>query len=171
MCYVRDNIAELQTPLLKFCVSLTRNKSRAEDVCSEAILRAVEHADQFTDSNLPALRRWVFTIAKNYHFSSFRKASNKREVPLFDYETVASSRAVNPTQDPYLDVKDALAAVATLPEHHKEVIFQLCVGASYKEIAMTKASYRFVPALAEGTVRSRINRARKSLKKALHVDV
>lgn len=171
MSFVRNNIATIQPQLFKFCVSLTRNPTKAEDVCSEAILRAIEHANQFDDNNLAALRRWVFTIAKHYHYSSARKASNKREVELPDYETVAAGRAVNPVQDSHLDVQDAMTAIGNLPPHHQEVILQLCEGAPYKEIAMTKASYRFVPALAKGTVKSRINRARKSLKKALHVDV
>lgn len=171
MSYVRDNIAEIRPQLLKFCVSITRNPTKAEDVCSEAILRAIEHSDQFADTNIPALRRWVFTIARNYFYSQSRKASNKREVDLPDYETVALSRAVEPTQDTHLDVQDTLAAIATLPAHHQEVIFQLCVGSPYKEIELTQLSNHSKLPAAEGTVKSRINRARTKLQKVLNADL
>lgn len=51
--------------------SLSRNEKIAEDITQETFFKALKHLDSFDGSK--DIRAWLFTIAKNTYYSSYKK--------------------------------------------------------------------------------------------------
>jgi RNA polymerase sigma-70 factor (ECF subfamily) len=142
--------------LRAFANSLCGDPTRADDLVQDTLVKAWINLDGFEKgSNLKA---WLFTILRNTYFSELRK--RRREVEDAD-GAIAERMSVLPEQQVHMDLVDFKKAFGTLSDDQKEVL--LLVGAegfSYEEAAeITNA--------AVGTVKSRVNRARVALTKAL----
>jgi RNA polymerase sigma-70 factor (ECF subfamily) len=106
------------------------------------------------------LRTWLFTILRNVYVSGLRRGGRGVIVKSVD-ELVAGEDAVAPEQESWLAVGDIAAAIAGLPEDHREVILLVALeDMSYREIAE-------VTGVPIGTVMSRLSRARASLRVSL----
>ncbi len=140
------------TSLRAFAFSLTRDAPQAEDLVQETMLRAISKHEQFVaDTNLQA---WLFTILRNQFFSDRRKSL--REVEDGD-ESYAATMICMPDQEDRIMIHDLEAALHKLPEGQREAILLVGVdGLSYEEAAQ-------VLGCAVGTVKSRVNRARRCL--------
>ena len=129
---------------------------RADDLVQEAITRAITHIDHFEPGT--KLQAWLFTILRNHFYSEHRKRG--REVQ--DTEgTYAATLATLPDQEEKAAHWDFLAALQKLPPDQREAL--LLVGAeglSYEEAAR-------IMDVAEGTIKSRVHRARANLARAL----
>lgn len=139
--------------LQRRALALTRDHTRAEDLVSETIVRALAKRHQFEPgSNLDA---WLLTILRNEFHSRWRKT--RREVEDVD-DMIATTVADESAEDD--DSKDDIQALRGLLEAldptTKAMLLDLAGGASYAEIA---AKYQ----LSDGTVKSRISRARAVL--------
>ena len=142
--------------LRAFGVSLTASHDRADDLVQETLMKAWKHHASFeAGTNLKA---WLFTILRNEFYSNIRK--HKREVE--DVEGLHSSRvAVKPEQDGHADLTDLLKGLAQLPSDQREAIILVgASGFSYEEAAK-------ICAVATGTIKSRVNRARGRLEELL----
>jgi len=142
--------------LRAFANSLCGDPTRADDLVQDTLVKAWSNLDGFEKgSNLKA---WLFTILRNTYFSELRK--RRREVEDAD-GAMAERMSVLPEQNVHMDLVDFKKAFGVLSDDQKEVL--LLVGAegfSYEEAAeITNA--------AVGTVKSRVNRARVALNKAL----
>jgi RNA polymerase sigma-70 factor, ECF subfamily len=146
--------------LRAFANSLCGDPTRADDLVQDTLVKAWSNLDGFEKgSNLKA---WLFTILRNTYFSELRK--RRREVEDAD-GALAERMSVMPEQQVHMDLVDFKKAFGELSDDQKEVL--LLVGAegfSYEEAAeITNA--------AVGTVKSRVNRARVALNKALGFEV
>lgn len=56
--------------------SLSRNEKVTEEITQETFFKALKHLDSFDGSK--DIRAWLFTIAKNTYYSSYKKS--KREI-------------------------------------------------------------------------------------------
>jgi len=142
--------------LRAFANSLCGDPTRADDLVQDTLVKAWTNLAGFEKgSNLKA---WLFTILRNTYFSELRK--RRREVEDAD-GAIAERMSIMPEQQVHMDLVDFKKAFSTLSDDQKEVL--LLVGAegfSYEEAAeITNA--------AVGTVKSRVNRARVALTKAL----
>jgi len=142
--------------LRAFAISLTGNLDRADDLVQDTILRAWTRFDRFEPGT--NLQAWLFTILRNLFHSEYRK--RKREVE--DPDSIFANRvAVLPEQGAQLDWADFHIALAKLQPDQREAL--LLVGAegfSYDETAQ-------ICQVAVGTVKSRVNRARRRLAELL----
>ena len=148
----RDDIL-LHAPALRaFALSLCRNPDQADDLVQDTMERAWAHFGSFTPGT--QLRSWLFTILRNGFYSDLRK--RRREVA--DPEGAFVARlAVGPDHDSALAMREFLHAFASLSAEHREVLTLVgALGLSYEEAAQ-------VTALALGTVKSRVSRARAML--------
>lgn len=145
--------------LRAFANSLCGDPTRADDLVQDTLVKAWTHLHSFEKgSNLKA---WLFTILRNTYFSDLRKL--RREVEDAD-GAMAERLSVLPEQHGHMDMIDFRKAFSTLSADQKEVL--LLVGAegfSYEEAAE-------ITSAAVGTVKSRVNRARNALTKALHLE-
>jgi len=145
--------------LRAFALSFCANPDQADDLVQETLVKAWTHRDSFTEgTNLMA---WLFTILRNAYFSQYRK--RKREVP--DIDGMYSSRlAVAPGQTSHIEMLELRVALARLPDNQREALLLACAaGHSYAEVAQ-------ICGCATGTIKSRVNRARRALAEMLGIE-
>lgn len=149
--------------LYTFARRLTRNHHDAEDVVSEAILRAFDHWEQYELGT--NVRAWLFTIL--YHAFVNRKRSEWREVDVPEdedgrpmFEAVGEVDPEGRFYDSFVD-EEVTRAIDTLPEEYRSaVVLSDLNGLRYAEIAE-------ILDVPEGTVKSRLFRGRRILQKKL----
>jgi len=138
---------------------LLRNRTDAEDVAQEAMLRAYRFFGGFHGSDA---RAWLLQIVRNTCFSWMEK--NRRPEPETEFnEEVHVPNSVTPEALAIAgNNRDRLArALETLPPRFREVIvLRELEGCSYKEIAA-------ITSIPIGTVMSALSRARQQLQVAL----
>ncbi len=145
--------------LRAFGLSLTARSDKADDLVQETLMKAWKHHESFQQGT--NMKAWLYTILRNEFYSQIRK--RKREVE--DADGIYSSKvAVHAEQDGHLDMADLRIALAKLPEDQREAIILVgASGFSYEEAAE-------ICAVAVGTIKSRVNRARARLTVLLHLD-
>jgi RNA polymerase sigma-70 factor (ECF subfamily) len=155
----RNEVVRLIPALRAFAWSLSRNRSDSDDLVQETLAKALTNRDRFeTGTNL---RAWLFTILRNTYYSN---ALRRRREVLDEAGTYASSLTCAPVQDWSLAMRALQAALAELPDEHREALILVgAAGFSYEEAAQ-------VCGCALGTIKSRVNRARAKLMKLLDVE-
>lgn len=142
----------LQRNLKAYAVKLTRNVDTADDLVATTFLKAVQASHRFeSGTNLSA---WLFTILRNTWFSEMRK--KKREVE--DPEGIfAASLSTPANQDAHVELQEVWGHLEELPHSQSAALIAIALrGDSYQDTAK-------VLGIAEGTVKSRVNRARVAL--------
>ena len=117
----------------RYVLSLCRNETIAEDVTSEAFLKAIKAIDKFKgDCNIKA---WLCQIAKNTYFSMQKKRKNE---PLIDLDVDIVNEGFDFTEN-LLDkatVFEIHRCLHDLEEPYKEVFTLRIFGElSFAEIA------------------------------------
>jgi RNA polymerase sigma-70 factor, ECF subfamily len=142
--------------LRAFATSLSGSVQQSDDLVQDTLLKAWGHADSFREGT--NIRAWLFTILRNTYYSLYRRRG--REVQ--DTDGLYSSKvAVSGGQDSAIDLADFRLALAKLPEEQREVLIMVgATGLSYEETAE-------ICGVAVGTIKSRVNRARKKLAEML----
>lgn len=140
--------------LYGFAFALAQDGEQARDLVQDCALRALEARRSPRDE--AAYRAWLFRILHNAFIDKCRKAG--REVEIDAALDIADDDESGWKGDRRIvDVVTIRIAVAKLPIAHREIIALVdFVGFSYAEAAN-------VLDIAEGTVMSRLSRARKAL--------
>lgn len=156
---LRDDIIAAIPNLRAFAISLSGSVDRADDLVQETLLRAFANITSFRPgTNLSA---WLFTILRNLFRSEYRK--RRREVPDSD-GAFAATLTSNPDQTTHLDFEDFRTALDRLPPDQREALVLVgASGFSYEEAAE-------ICKCAVGTIKSRVNRARKRLGELLAIE-
>jgi RNA polymerase sigma-70 factor, ECF subfamily len=155
---VKDAMLGLIPNLRAFAVSLCGDIHRADDLVQETLLKAWDHLDSYQEGT--NLRAWLFTILRNTYFSECRK--RRREVEDRDGSR-AAQLSVCPNQQGHLDMQDFRRALNRLPADQREALVLVgAAGFSYEDAAL-------VSGCAVGTIKSRVNRARRKLTELLGV--
>jgi RNA polymerase sigma-70 factor (ECF subfamily) len=146
-------------------MTLTRDKTEAEDLVQETYLRAVRAANQpAADGNLKA---WLFVVMRNAWFNIMRHKQHGLQFFQFEGDEPTGGVANDAASNPHvvylrkLERQQIHEAIASLHVHHREIIVLRDIeGFSYQEIAT-------VLNCPAGTVMSRLGRAREKLRQAL----
>lgn len=146
---------------------LTGNTSEAEDLVQETFLRAYRFFHKY-DAALP-FTSWLYRIMTNAHIDAVRRKGRLRLTSLdqmgpegagtWDVPDVDSSPDRAMMQDA-LGEPVQLALTSMTPEFRTAVLLADVEGMAYEEIAEVMKT-------SVGTVRSRIHRGRKQLKRFL----
>lgn len=145
--------------LRAFARSLTHNADFADDLVHDAVLRALDAAEQFTPGT--NFRAWIFTILRN-HFYNEVKRWRGRVVSLTDSQ--ANLRKIDPQQEANLEFDDFQRAFWQLSPNQREVLTLVgAEGLTYDEAAQ-------ICNCCVGTVKSRVSRARYELKRLMSDD-
>ncbi len=154
-----DEIVQNVSRLESFARRLAGNRSLADDLVQETVLRALLHADQFRPgTNLLA---WLTTILRNAYFNEKRR---QRRIGPMDPVMLNSTPSVSDEQEWHLRMRDVNSRFTALPEAQREAL--VLVGAngfSYDHAAK-------VAGCAVGTMKSRVSRARTELQAMLDKD-
>lgn len=145
--------------LRAFAISLCGSMDRADDLVQSALLKGLSHLDQFEPGT--SMQAWLFTILRNDFLSHARR--RKREVE--DPEGARAERvAVLPEQGSRLDFDDMLKGLSQLPLDQREALLLVTAeGLSYEDAAR-------ICGTNIGTIKSRINRARRRLAEIMNFD-
>jgi RNA polymerase sigma-70 factor (ECF subfamily) len=149
--------------LYAFARKLTRSQHDAEDLVSEAILRAYDRWEQYTLGT--NARAWLFTIL--YHVFVNRLRIDRREAPFPESEDGSARFEAVGDPDPEGAFYDSLVdeeitrAIDALPPHYRAAVVLSDVHEfRYAEIAE-------ILGVPEGTAKSRLFRGRRMLQKKL----
>ncbi len=148
--------------LWRYAWRLTGDSAHAEDVVQETLLRAWQHPQVLNNGQSP--RAWLFTVARNMVIDDRRSARFRNEVMSRDGS--GPPEPTGPTERPD-EASGALNraligdAMAQLSADHRAV-----VGRSYY-LGWTTAQIAAELGIAEGTVKSRLHYALRSLRQAL----
>ena len=149
--------------LFGLAFSLLRDAADAEDVVQETFLGAWKGMRSFEGRS--SVKTWLIRIAVRQAVKRTRYRQRRRAVSLEDQPealergfpvvgTAPSAKAV----DMRLDILDALEALS--PEHRVAVVLRELEGMTYEEIAQALD-------IPQGTVESRLFRARQELRERL----
>jgi RNA polymerase sigma-70 factor, ECF subfamily len=151
----RAGIVRMLPVLRAYATSLARNEARAADLVQQAVLQALANLDKFRPgTNLEA---WMFTILRNRHHADWRK--RRREVELTDgcANDIRHSTGGEDAAAARLDYARVEQLLHYLPAEQRRALVLVAVeGRGYAEVAELLGC-------AEGTVKSRVNRARLRL--------
>jgi RNA polymerase sigma-70 factor (ECF subfamily) len=151
----RDIVAQLPH-LRAFALMLARDRTLANDLVQDAVVRALSHADQFQPGT--NFKAWISTILRNSYFNEMRRRSRTAQV---DVETVWNVMTVSGGQEENLHMRDFERAFRSLPPSQREALALVgASGFSYDEAAK-------VSGCAVGTMKSRVSRARTQLQQML----
>lgn len=146
----------LMPKLMGHAYKLTRDQIKAEDLAQTAILKALEAREQFRPgTNLSA---WVNTILRNDYFSQHRRAWREQEI---DPEKPDNSTSVT-NADAGIELAEVISVIRSgiLSDDQRQALMLAASGMTIEEIAAETG----VP---DGTVKSRVARARKALIEAM----
>ncbi|MBB4008645.1 sigma-70 family RNA polymerase sigma factor [Allorhizobium taibaishanense] len=143
---------EAQIPALqRFAKRLTGPGGEVDDLVQETILRALNASNQFQTGT--ALKSWLFTIMRNAFYTAYNR--RKREhVGMGDEWN--HKLVMDAPQDWVVLYADLGVAINKLPEASRRSLVMVASGVSYDETARACGC-------EVGTVKSRVNRARKVL--------
>lgn len=157
-------VAMHQDAVYGFSLSLTRQPATADDVTQETFISAFRSISKMRGSNV---RGWLLRIARNKAYDHFRRQSRRQESSVDDETSAFRERLPSDNPSPAdvamnSELRDALEhCVGALSHEHREVIVLIDVqGGSYDDASE-------VCGVNIGTVKSRLNRARRRVRDCL----
>ncbi len=150
-----------QEAVFRICLGFCRNPSDAEDLAQDVYLKAFRKIG--TIRNPDSHREWLLRVARNVCLDYLKKTRKVRRFPSRDENLEASVTDVileGPAEEGDR-LRKLKQAIARLPRKQKEVLVLREYGhLSYQELAQTLR-------IKEGTVMSRLNRARRAVVKLM----
>jgi RNA polymerase sigma-70 factor, ECF subfamily len=142
----------IRPDLLRFAHWLARDRSLAEDIVQESLLRAWRSRDSLKDRG--AARAWLLTIVRREHARLYER----KRLELVSLDEALESQAPAKATDPEGDLFTLRNAIMKLPiEYREPLLLQVLGGFSTEEIARELA-------LSSTAVLTRLFRARNKLR-------
>lgn len=142
--------------LFRMAYAWSHNQDVADEVVQQTMIKAMHNIDKVRDIN--AIDSWLFRMLSNCFIDLCRKRREEVDVDdvvLFEQDTPETIQLQNEM------LTSVRSAIACLPVKHRQVITLIDIESfSYAEVAC-------ILDIPQGTVMSRLNRARQSLKKIL----
>ena len=145
-----------QADVWRLCLHLTSDRNLADDVTQEAFVRIYRFLPRYRGDS--KFSTWVFAIARNCALDELRRT--KRRQVLMDRAKMERD-VERAEQTSSVEVREALVALPL--ELREPVVLIDMLGESYRDAAK-------VLSIPEGTVKSRVHRARQMLVEALGAD-
>jgi len=163
--FLGEHLDALYRTALRLC---SGREADAEDLLQDATLKAFQRFDQLRD--LQAGRAWMLTILTRTHLNNVRSSRRRAETLLTDYDDHAFEQAIaewRPLPTPedvvlsQMQRDNLIAAVDNLePELRTTIILADLEELPQREVATMLS-------IPEGTVASRLFRARRKLRAVL----
>ena len=149
--------ASLMTHILKY-VSVVED---AEDICQRSFEKAFMNIDRYNSQY--AFSTWLYNIAQNEAIDHLRRSrASINSVPISsEREALDVLSGTTPEEEFIIDqaVRDLMQGIRNLPDNYRQVAeLRFIKDYAYEDIARELG-------LPLGTVKTRINRARKTLEK------
>jgi RNA polymerase sigma factor (sigma-70 family) len=148
-------VRRYRRPLLRYCRRMGLSDTRAEDVLQHSLTKAWLALSQ--GNEVREVRPWLYRIVHNDAINVVSRAPAEHE-ELTD--ATASSSYLEHDLESRLQVRDALAHVASLPQMQRNAMVMTAIeGRSHDEAALALG-------ITDGAVRGLIHRARTTLRSA-----
>lgn len=155
---IRTEMIALLPRLRAFARSLTGKADQADDLVQMTVEKALRNLDGYMPGT--RLDSWLFRIMRNAWIDTIRA---RKETQALDDDTAETLMGEDgrTTTEARLHLADVQRAMAALPEEQRAVLMLVCVeGMRYREVAEALE-------IPEGTVMSRLSRARLGLSQLL----
>ncbi len=141
--------------MYRYAAWLSRDKSIAEDVVQEALLRAWKSLDALREES--SAKQWLLTIVRRENARFFER----KRLETVDIDNLTASQAALLAEQPDEELDDMRQAIYELDDDYREpLVLQVLMGYSTKEIAEQME-------LKQGAVLTRLHRARSKLKELM----
>ena len=145
-------VAVYHMDMYRFAAWLSRDKSIAEDVVQEALLRAWKSLDSLRED--AAVKQWLLTIVRRENARYFAR----RQLETVDIDNLTASQSALLADTPDDELDDLRQAIYGLDDDYREpLVLQVLMGYSTNEIAELMG-------LKQGAVLTRLHRARIKLR-------
>ena len=149
---LKREVARLLPELRAFARFLVRDRTAADDLVQDAVVRALDALSQFAPGT--SLRNWLFTILRNTHYEQARRRRIEQRILL---EHPQACETLGPAQHGQAALSELQRFLWLLPASLREALVLVgAQGLSYAEAAA-------ICGLPEGTVKARVSRARQRL--------
>ena len=146
--------------VLRTAYSYVKDKFTAEDIFQEVFIKVYKNLENFRDES--DIKTWIIRITINTAKDYLKSAYSRKVVPMMEFK---EDQLVSDNDFEELENRDrdeqVKKTVMSLPEQYREVL--LCVYYHDMSVADTAKSL----GIAEGTVKSRLSRARDMMKNKL----
>ena len=165
-----DELVRLyEKQVYNFAYRMTGNYDDANDIAAEAFIKVFQAVGTFRGES--SFSTWLFRIVTNLFLDHRKRSKSYVNVPLDEYIELEESSVARQIEDPAPGPSELLEsaerseivmkAICELPEYQRMMVLLFhTMGQTYEEIAESLG-------LPIGTVKSRLNRARLSLKEKL----
>jgi len=151
-----EDIVPYLPHLRAFARMLAKDRTLADDLVQETVVRALGHAHQFQPGT--NLKAWLTTILRNAYFTEKR---SQGRITQLDAEAARDSTTVSGGQEWHMRMRDFEGVFNTLPSVQREALVLVgASGFSYEQAAA-------MAGCAVGTMKSRVSRARLQLQTLL----
>ena len=141
--------------MYRYAAWLSRDRTVAEDVVQESLLRAWKSLDSLRDAS--AAKHWLLTIVRRENARHFER----RRLETVDVDNLTPSQEALLADQPDHDLDDMRAAIYRLDDDYREpLVLQSLMGYSTKEIGELMG-------LKQGAVLTRLHRARLKLREEI----
>jgi len=158
---LNHQICSHQRALERFAMKFTGNRSDADDLVQDTIMRALSFADLYKEGT--NLRAWLYTIMKNTFINNFRKETKCKKimdsVGNLSSCHLADCASTNQGENKFIH-DDITIALRNLDTTYSGPFIKHCDGYKYQEIADELN-------IPMGTVKTRIHVAKQILQNSL----
>jgi RNA polymerase sigma-70 factor (ECF subfamily) len=142
--------------MYRYAAWLSRDRTVAEDVVQESLLRAWKSLDALRDD--AAAKHWLLTIVRRENARYFER----RRLDTVDVDELTPSQEALLADQPDHELDDVREAIYRLDDDYREpLVLQVLLGYSTSEIGELMG-------LRQGAVLTRLHRARLKLKEDLN---
>ena len=162
-----DELVNHSQFVLNCCLKLCSDKSDAEDLRQDVLMKAMRFHEGFLDGT--NMKGWLVRITKNTFINNYRKKSKNSETLIEDINDLCVDAFCeeidlfsNPAPEDQGGLSEELvSAVESLDPEYKNIVILIDIyGYNYREVAEFKS-------IPEGTIKSRLFRARGILREKL----
>ncbi len=158
-------VTEHQDRIYALALRMTRDPDDAEELAQEAFFKAWQNLTDFKEKS--AFSTWLYRLTANLCIDFLRREQKRRTISLDDVEGESMWQLPDERYSPECEAErnemaqELRAGIEQLSEEHRRVlILREMDGLTYEEIGTLLG-------LEQGTVRSRLFRARTALRKIL----
>lgn len=157
---IENLIREYGNDVLRTAYMYVKDIHTAEDIFQDVFIKVNQKLSTFEGNS--SIKTWIIRIAINTAKDFLKSAWNRRVVPMMEYQEDA---IISDSDYENVENEDTnrmiMEAVLSLPVKYKDVI----ISVYYNDMTIAEtAEYLNLP---EGTIKSRLSRARQKLKDGL----